>query len=41
MVYQGIRRIRAEMHLPQYNPPELHREGQAAATESPAPPVAL
>ncbi|MGZ3666784.1 MAG: hypothetical protein ACXVDA_20140 [Ktedonobacterales bacterium] len=24
MVYHGIRRIRAEMRLPQYNPPELH-----------------
>ncbi|MGO8948724.1 MAG: hypothetical protein ACLQUY_13945 [Ktedonobacterales bacterium] len=24
VVYQGIRRIRAEMHLPQYNPPETH-----------------
>ena len=24
LVYQGIRRIRAEMHLPQYNPPEAH-----------------
>jgi hypothetical protein len=24
--YQGIRRIRAEMHLPQYNPPELHQD---------------
>ena len=26
VVYQGIRRIRAEMQLPQYNPPELHPE---------------
>lgn len=26
-VYQGIRRIRAEMHLPRYNPPELHADG--------------
>ena len=26
MVYQGIRRIRAEMRLPQYNPPEAHAE---------------
>jgi len=25
LVYQGIHRIRAEMHLPQYNPPEAHR----------------
>ncbi|HEX8037380.1 MAG TPA: hypothetical protein VF510_26225 [Ktedonobacterales bacterium] len=24
MVYHGIRRIRAEMRLPQYNPPDLH-----------------
>jgi hypothetical protein len=24
IVYQGIRRIRAEMRLPQYNPPEAH-----------------
>ena len=24
LVYQGIRRIRAEMRLPQYNPPETH-----------------
>lgn len=31
MVYQGIRRIRAEMRLPQYNPPEAH------AGESPVP----
>ena len=29
-VYQAIRRIRAEMHLPQYNPPESHA-GEAAA----------
>jgi hypothetical protein len=26
IVYQGIRRIRAEMRLPQYNAPELHPE---------------
>lgn len=25
LVYQGIHRIRAEMHLPQYNPPETHK----------------
>lgn len=25
-VYQGIRRIRAEMRLPQYNPPEAHAD---------------
>ena len=38
-VYQGIRRIRAEMRLPQYNAPELHgdltpaqqRDGQSGA----------
>jgi hypothetical protein len=38
-VYQGIRRIRAEMRLPQYNPPELH-EGQPPTDEaapSPSP----
>lgn len=28
-VYQGIRRIRAEMRLPQYNAPELHGDGPA------------
>jgi hypothetical protein len=27
IVYQGIRRIRAEMRLPQYNPPEAHSSG--------------
>ena len=38
-VYQGIRRIRAEMRLPQYNPPELHegRPGASEATPAPAP----
>jgi hypothetical protein len=30
VVYQGIRRIRAEMRLPQYNPPELHEGEQPA-----------
>jgi hypothetical protein len=25
LVYQGIHRVRAEMHLPQYNPPEAHK----------------
>jgi hypothetical protein len=25
LVYQGIHRIRAELHLPQYNPPEAHK----------------
>jgi hypothetical protein len=35
-VYQGIRRIRAEMRLPQYNPPELHAgEEIASAAASP------
>lgn len=31
-VYQGIRRIRAEMRLPQYNPPEAHGLPPAHAT---------
>lgn len=31
-VYQGIRRIRAEMHLPQYNPPEAHGMAPASST---------
>jgi hypothetical protein len=31
-VYQAIRRIRAEMRLPQYNPPELHAAEAAPAT---------
>ncbi|MGH2503791.1 MAG: hypothetical protein ACRDID_14875, partial [Ktedonobacterales bacterium] len=31
-VYQAIRRIRAEMRLPQYNPPELHAAETVAAT---------
>lgn len=32
-VYQAIRRIRAEMHLPQYNPPQAHAtESQGAAS---------
>lgn len=39
-VYQGIRRIRAEMRLPQYNAPELHgdlpRDTQPGADASPA-----
>jgi DNA-directed RNA polymerase subunit RPC12/RpoP len=38
MVYHGIRRIRAEMRLPQYNPPELHAASnssqEAAASQS-------
>jgi hypothetical protein len=32
VVYQGIRHIRAEMRLPQYNPPELHASEPAAAS---------
>jgi hypothetical protein len=36
MVYQGIRRIRAEMRLPQYNPPELHGDLPGPATDQPA-----
>jgi len=31
LVYQGIRRIRAELHLPQYNPPEAHDHDKAPA----------
>lgn len=30
-VYQAIRRLRAEMKLPQYNPPESHRDETAPA----------
>jgi hypothetical protein len=45
MIYQAIKTIRAEMDLPQYNPPELHedelpaatREPQAASTGAPSP----
>lgn len=33
-VYQGIRRIRAELRLPQYNPPAAHTS-QATGTEPP------
>ncbi len=29
-VYRGIRRLRAEMRLPQYNPPETHQDPAAA-----------
>ncbi|HEU0027284.1 MAG TPA: hypothetical protein VFQ25_09230 [Ktedonobacterales bacterium] len=39
-VYQGIRRIRAEMRLPQYNPPELHEQTEQTeqtATSDAAP----
>lgn len=37
-VYQGIRRIRAELRLPQYNPPEAHPEapGSVAKESEPA-----
>ncbi|HEX6799594.1 MAG TPA: hypothetical protein VF116_17940 [Ktedonobacterales bacterium] len=31
-VYQAIRRIRAEMHLPQYNPPESHASEASEAS---------
>ena len=34
-VYQGIRRIRAEMRLPQYNAPELHPELPPRAAQTP------
>jgi hypothetical protein len=35
-VYQGIRRIRAEMRLPQYNPPDLHKtDGGGPVTPQP------
>jgi predicted nucleic acid-binding Zn-ribbon protein len=36
VVYQGIRRIRAEMQLPQYNPPELHPEMPTRQSAAPA-----
>jgi hypothetical protein len=32
-VYQGIRRIRAEMRLPQYNAPELHGDAPGSASD--------
>lgn len=34
-VYQGIRRIRAEMRLPQYNPPDAHPESAAQFAAQP------
>lgn len=37
MVYQGIRRIRAEMRLPQYNPPEAHEQSPQPAAAAPVP----
>lgn len=33
-VYHGIHRIRAEMRLPQYNPPELHAEPEDSHSEA-------
>lgn len=36
VVYQAIKRIRAEMRLPRYNPPELH-EGEKADSEKAVP----
>lgn len=39
-VYQGIRRIRAEMRLPQYNPPAAHGDADPAAGGA-APTAAL
>lgn len=35
-VYKGIRQIRAQMGLPQFNPPEQHPEFVAASTTSPS-----
>jgi hypothetical protein len=32
IVYQGIKRIRAELRLPQYNPPAAHENATAGAT---------
>ncbi len=34
-VYQAIRRLRAEMKLPQYNPPESHTSGAASSEIAP------
>jgi hypothetical protein len=34
IVYQGIRRIRAEMRLPQYNPPEAHGNSTSLTSAS-------
>ncbi|HEX9038970.1 MAG TPA: hypothetical protein VF808_18455 [Ktedonobacterales bacterium] len=39
VVYQGIRRIRAEMRLPQYNPPELHGDSPISAPSDGATPA--
>jgi hypothetical protein len=38
-VYQGIRRIRAVMHLPQYNPPSLHETAPQQPTRQEAVPI--
>lgn len=35
VVYQGIKRIRAEMRLPRYNPPELHESDRAGEEQTP------
>ncbi|HST88185.1 MAG TPA: hypothetical protein VLJ14_07395 [Ktedonobacterales bacterium] len=35
VVYQGIRRLRAELRLPQYNPPDLHEAPEAAMVAQP------
>ncbi|WIG57881.1 MAG: hypothetical protein OJF49_000626 [Ktedonobacterales bacterium] len=34
VVYQGIRRLRAEMRLPQYNPPDAHTSADGSTTEA-------
>lgn len=34
VVYQGIRRLRAEMRLPQYNPPDAHTSADASTAEA-------
>lgn len=39
VVYQGIRRVRAEMRLPQYNPPELRDHSGDIAPSQAAPGV--
>lgn len=36
VVYQGIRRVRAELRLPQYNPPDLHEAPAATTAAQPA-----
>jgi hypothetical protein len=37
IVYQGIHRVRAEMHLPQYNPPDTHKPTSSAAVTGSEP----